>query len=191
MAQNEKNPWTKLTEKEVYSNPWISVYHEEVLNPNGKQGIYGRVHFKNKAIGIIPIFQDGTTILVGQFRYPTKHYSWEIPAGGAPLNDTNLATAQRELLEETGLKAQRWKPIVDFELSNSVSDEVGTVFLATELEQHEWQPEETEQLQLKRLPLSKAFEMVMDNTIVDSVSVVGLLKLMALLHSGRLQMTYQ
>ncbi|MEP6682971.1 MAG: NUDIX hydrolase, partial [Parafilimonas sp.] len=102
----ENNPWQVLHQKEIYDNPWIHVTEYDVLNPSGNKGIYGKVHFKNVAIGIVPLDENMNTYLVGQYRFTINEYSWEIPEGGA-LNEEPLAAAQRELLEETGLKAAR------------------------------------------------------------------------------------
>lgn len=170
-------PWTKLSSKTVYDNPWIKVSHEEVLNPNGGEGIYGKIHFKNRAIGIIPIDAEGYTWLVGQHRYPLNTYTWEIPEGGGPFESTPLEAAQRELLEETGLVADEWNLIQEMQLSNSVSDEVGFIYTAEGLTQKAPCPEETEQLTLKRIPIEEAINMVLNGEITDSLSVAGLLKL--------------
>jgi ADP-ribose pyrophosphatase len=170
------NPWQTINSEVVYDNKWIQVRHEEVINPSGGAGIYGVVHYKNKAIGIIPVDNEGFTYLVGQYRYPLKSYSWEIPEGGGPLGDDILAAAQRELKEETGLLAARWTNIARAHLSNSVSDEEGFIFLAEDLTQAEQEPEETEQLVVKKILLTEAIEMVMNGQITDSLSVIGLLK---------------
>ena len=133
------------------------------------------VHFKNAAIGIVPLDEDGNTYLVGQWRYALNEYSWELPMGGAPTDDY-LAHAKRELEEETGLKAKNWKNIMKLHTSNSICDEVGYVFLAQELEQGEMQPEETENLALKKLPFEEAYQMVLNGEITDAISVAGILR---------------
>jgi 8-oxo-dGTP pyrophosphatase MutT (NUDIX family) len=173
----ENNNWKIVDENVVYENKWISLHHYNVINPNGGEGIYGKVHFKNIAIGIIPIDEDGNTWLVGQHRFPLNMYSWEIPEGGCPLNEMPLAAAKRELLEETGLVANHWEQILTMHLSNSVSDELSIVFIAKDLTQQQAEPEETEQLQIKKLHLQEAFKMVENNTITDSISVAAFQKL--------------
>src|ERR1700722_8243186 len=132
---SESNPWKTKATRVVYDNPWISVSEDEVDQPDGKPGIYGVVHFKNKAIGILPIDDEEKTWLVGQYRYPLNQYSWEIPEGGCPANEEPLQAAQRELLEETGLTAANWQLMGTSHLSNSVSDEQAFYFLATSLQQ--------------------------------------------------------
>ena len=149
-------------EKYFYENPWIRVEHHEVINPNGGEGIYGEGHFKNLAIGIIPIDDQDHTWIVGQYRYPLDIYSWEIPEGGGPLGIDPLVSAKRELVEECGLIAEHWELLLEMHLSNSVSDEHAMIYLAKELKETQALPEETEQLQIKRLPVDKAIEMALN-----------------------------
>lgn len=182
----EFNPWQTLNQEVIYDNPWIQVTHRQVITPAGTPGIYGVVHFKNQAIGIIPIDEAGHTWLVGQYRYPLDAYSWEIPEGGCPLSDDPLAAAQRELQEETGLTAQYWELILEFHLSNSVTDERGKVYVARGLSQGVATPEDTEQLQLRRLPLEEAIAMVDRGEITDALAVMGLLRVSQLLQMGKL-----
>lgn len=185
------NPWTILSKVEKYDNPWIKITEYDVLNPSGNKGIYGTIHFKNHAIGVVPLDEEMNTYLVGQYRFPLNQYSWEIPEGGCPLNEEKLEAAQRELLEETGLKAEHWQRILDVHLSNSVSDEAGTIYVATGLSQHEAVPEETEQLIIKKLPFDEAFAMVRQGEITDSLSVSAILQTKLLLLSGEFQVHYQ
>ncbi len=162
---SEKNPWTILSARQEYDNPWISVTEYAVLNPSGRNGIYGKVHFKNIAIGILPLDKDLNTYLVGQFRFPIDKYSWEIPAGGGPLDEDPLESAKRELLAETGLVAHSWTILMEMHLSNSVSDECSIIYLARDLEQYESSPEETEQLAVKKLPFEEIYQMVEEGLI--------------------------
>ncbi|MET0635213.1 MAG: NUDIX hydrolase [Chitinophagaceae bacterium] len=177
----EQNPWKITSTKEVYDNNWIRVEHHEVINPAGNPGIYGKVHFKNLAIGIVPIDEDGNTWLVGQYRFTIGQYSWEIPEGGSPEGTNPLDSAKRELLEETGLVAEEWTEVLKLYLSNSVSDELAYVYIARGLKQQEAEPEETEQLQVKKLPLIEVFKMVEDGLITDALSVTALLKVKSML----------
>lgn len=172
----QKNPWQTLTSKPIYDNPWIAVRHEEVINPGGGKGIYGVVHMKNKAIGIIPIDAEGYTYLIGQYRYTLNEYSWETPMGGGEMGVEPVESAKRELKEETGFTAAKWTQIARIHTSNSVTDEEGFVFIAEELTAGETEFEETEDLKIWKLPLREAVEMVMNNQITDALSVGGLLK---------------
>ncbi len=171
-----QNPWQVLSSTEVFDNPWLSLREYAVINPGGGRGRYGVVSFKNKALGIVPIDETGHTWLVGQWRFPLNEYSWEIPMGGGPLSENILAAAQRELREETGLTARRWTNIMRIHTSNSVTDEEGFVFMAEDLTQGPTDFEESEDLVVRRLPLTEAIEMAMDGQITDSLSVAGLLK---------------
>ena len=132
------------------------------------------VHFKNWAIGVVPVDRDGYTYLVGQWRYPLAAYHWEIPEGGCPVGQDPLESAKRELREETGLVAQNWKKLLDFHLSNSVSDEYGIAYLATNLSQEEAEPEPTEDLAIKRVKLEEAIRMMLAGEITDALSVMAL-----------------
>lgn len=172
----EHNPWQILDSDVKYENNWIQVVHQNVINPSGGKGIYGTVNFKNIAVGVVPIDKEGNTWLVGQYRFPLNEYSWEIPEGGCPDGEEVLETAKRELKEETGLIAQNWSLISKLHTSNSVCNEVAYIFLAEEITQSESQPEDTEQLQVKKVSLKEALEMVLVDKITDSMSVAGILK---------------
>lgn len=170
------NNWKKLSTETVYQNPWIEVQHHEVINPSGGNGIYGQVNFKNLAIGIVALDENQNTYLVGQHRFPIDEYTWEIPEGGCPFDEEPLECAKRELLEETGLSAKKWTLISRIHTSNSVTNEEGFIFLAEDLTLGQAQPEETEDLTLKKLPLETAYRLVMENKITDSLSIAGILK---------------
>ena len=170
-----ENNWKTLSSETVYENPWLEISHREVINPAGKDGIYGVVKFKNKALGIIPVDEDGNIYLVGQFRYTLNEYSWEIPEGGGPIDEDVLDAAKRELKEETGLIAANWTRLSRIHTSNSATDEEGFLFMAEGLSQSEAEPEETEELQVKKIHLSEAVDMVLRSEITDAISMVGIL----------------
>jgi 8-oxo-dGTP pyrophosphatase MutT (NUDIX family) len=176
-AVENTNPWKTISEQRVYENPWIRVEEHQVLNPAGGRGIYGKVHFKNKAIGIVAIDQEDNTWLVGQWRYPLNEWSWEIPEGGGPNETAVLESAKRELKEETGLAATKWTMIQRVHLSNSVSDEEGFIFLAEGLTAGEKELEDTEaDMKVWKLPFIDSLQMVFDGKITDSLSVMGILR---------------
>jgi len=181
-----ENPWKTLSKKTVYDNPWISISHREVINPAGGEGIYGVVQFKNLAIGILPLDENLNTWLVGQYRYTLNEYTWEIPEGGGLLGTDPLESAKRELLEETGIKAEHWTKILDLQTSNSVTDEKGVAYVARGLSFGEAAPEETEELQVRKLPFSEVVEMVMNGEIKDALSSVTILIAKGLLEKGAL-----
>jgi 8-oxo-dGTP pyrophosphatase MutT (NUDIX family) len=174
------NPWTTLSTRMVYENPWIRVREDQVINPSGGRGIYGVVMYRNRAVGVVPIDDEDHTWLVGQYRYTHHSYEWEIPEGGCPEGESLEECAARELLEETGLVAESYEQIGELQLSNSTTDEQAYLFVAKGISRTEAEPEETEKLMIKRLPVSEAIRMAMDGEIKDAMSVVALLKLHAL-----------
>jgi len=183
----DHNPWKIIDEQEVYNNAWIRLTEYNVINPGGGKGIYGKVHFKNTAVGVIVLDEQLNTYLVGQYRFTLKAYSWEIPEGGGPIGTNPLESGKRELLEETGLIAQKWEALFTMHLSNSVSDEFAIVYLARQLKQEQPEPEETEQLVVKKIPFMEAVEMVENGQITDSMSVAAIYKVQLLLAQGKLK----
>ncbi len=169
------NPWKTLSSRATYENPWIAVREDQVIRPDGLPGIYGVVHFKNRAVGVLPVERDGTIWLVGQYRYPLAAYSWEIPEGGCPEAESPEETARRELREETGLVACRIELVATSHLSNSVSDELGYVFRATELEQGADEQEGTERIAVRRVAWDEGWRMYKAGEITDSLSVIAIL----------------
>lgn len=169
--------WKKLGSRIVYDNPWITVYEDHVVNPGGGENQYGHIHFKNKAVAIVPLDDEGNTWLVGQDRYTLGAYSWEVPMGGAASDEEPLDAAKRELKEETGLSAAKWTSIMHLHTSNSITDEEGFVFLAENLSEGEPEFEETEKLEIRKLSLEQALEMVNDGQITDAISVAAILKI--------------
>ncbi len=188
MTISKKGPWTILSQKEVYENPWIKLTHHEVLTPAQTPGIYGLIHYKNLAIGVVPVDAEGHTYLVGQYRFPLDAYSWEIPEGGGLHGIDPLKSAARELREETGLVARRWRKILEADLSNSVSDERAVAYLAWGLTPGESEPEVTEELVVKRVPLAEAFRMVEAGEIRDALSVLSLQAVRLLQLEGKLDL---
>ncbi|TDO28316.1 NUDIX domain-containing protein [Sediminibacterium goheungense] len=182
----EKNPWKTLSSKEVYNNKWITVTEDDVINPGGGKGIYGKVHFKNLAIGIVAMDAEHHLWLVGQYRYTLNTYSWEIPEGGCPIMEDPLNGAKRELKEETGLVAREWMELFRMHLSNSVSDELAIIYFATDLLQEEAEPEETEDLRIQKVSLEKAYHMVENGEIMDSMSVAAITKIKLMQLQGKL-----
>jgi 8-oxo-dGTP pyrophosphatase MutT (NUDIX family) len=176
-----KNPWKTNSDQIVYQNNWIEVHHQDVTTPAGTPGVYGVVHFKNLAIGIIPLDQDNNTYIVGQFRYPLKKYSWEIPEGGGKIGVDPIESAKRELLEECGIIAQDWGKILEMDLSNSATDEHAILYVARNLTFTQAEPEETEELHLKKIPFDSLYQMVKSGQIEDAMTVAAVLKLKLIL----------
>ena len=180
-----ENPWKIKDHRTVYDNPWIRVKEYDAVDPGGEEALYGVVHFKNRAVGVVPI-EDGHIWLVGQHRFALGTYSWEVPEGGCPEGQAPLETAHRELAEEAGLKAESMVPFFNLHTSNSVTDEWGEVFLATELSPVAANPESTEDITITKIPLETFFKRVDLGEITDSITVAAAYKLMAMQLKGEL-----
>jgi 8-oxo-dGTP pyrophosphatase MutT (NUDIX family) len=174
--------WQRLNSRVVFENPWITVFEDKVINPGGGENLYGHVHFKNKAIAILPLDEHGNTWLVGQDRYTLGEYSWELPMGGGPHEESPLLAAQRELKEETGLSAANWSELMRLHTSNSITDELAIVYLARDLSEGEPHFEETENIRIRKLPLTDAVAMTLAGEITDAISVAALLRARELNH---------
>ena len=184
------NPWKIIDQKMIYENPWIQLTEFQVINPSGGAGIYGKVHFKHLAVGVIPMDEKGNIWLVGQYRFTLNQYSWEIPEGGGKMDEDPLEAAKRELLEETGLVARDWTKIMSMHLSNSVSDELSIIYLARDLIQKQAQPEETEQLLVKKVSFEEAERMIDEGKITDAMSVAAIQKIRLLVYEYKLKILH-
>ena len=168
-------PWVVESERTAFENPWIRISDQQVKRPDGSPGAYGVVHFKNRAIGVLPIDSDGNVPLVGQHRFPFNAYSWELPEGGGPLDEEPLTAAKRELAEETGYTAETWIALTSFDISNSVTDEVAVCFIAADLTPGEVSPDPTEALAHKTLSFRALHDQVLNGEIRDSLTIAMVL----------------
>jgi 8-oxo-dGTP pyrophosphatase MutT (NUDIX family) len=183
--QKYENPWKTLKSEKIYDSPWIGLTKHDVLNPSGNPGTYSVVHFKNLAIGILPLDKDYNTWIVGQYRYPIEQYSWEIPEGGGKRDVPPLDSAKRELLEETGITANKWTKIQEMHLSNSASDEYCYLYIAQDLTFGESEPEDDERLEVRKVHFDELYEMVNDGRVTDSLTVTIVLKAKLMMLEGR------
>ncbi len=186
MKSEHINPWKTLSSDKVHESPWISVTKHEVLNPSGNPGTYSVVHFKNLAIGIIPLDKHNNTWLVGQYRFPIEQYTWEIPEGGGLIGVEPVESAKRELKEETGIIAAKWTKIQEMHLSNSASDEFCILYLAQNLEFTKAEPEDTELLEIRKVPFEALYQMVLNGEITDSLTVTAALKIKLMMIEGKI-----
>lgn len=180
--------WRIKSARTVYNNRWIMVREYQTLAPTGADAQYGMVHLHNHALGVLPIDENGQTILIGQERFCFGRYSWELPEGGGPVDLDPLEGAQRELSEEAGLRAQHWLPLLeDVHFSNSVTDERAFAFIAWGLaEDATFQKDSSEELSVRRVPFAEALRMGVSGEITDAFSLVMLLKADHLLRTGAL-----
>ncbi|MGA3030481.1 MAG: NUDIX hydrolase [Candidatus Limnocylindrales bacterium] len=177
MSASELNPWHRVSRRVAYENPWVEILHDDVVRPDGQPGIYGVVHFRHLAIGVVPVDADDRVLLVGQYRYTLDHYSWEIPEGGGDLDEEPEAAARRELVEETGYSGGHWRELCRAELSNSLTDEVTILFVASGLEPGPSSPEGTEQLQLRWVPFVEVMAMIRRGEIADAMTILAMQQL--------------
>ena len=171
--------WKRLSTEVVFDNDYLTVRNDQVINPRGGENSYGHVQFKNKAIAIVPIDSEGNTWLVGQDRYTLSMKTWEVPMGGGAHDEDPLEAAKRELREETGLTADTWSLIMRLHLSTSLTDEEGIVFVAQDLTEGDTDFDETEEIEVRKVPLAEAIAMIARGEITDASSVAALLRITA------------
>lgn len=169
----QHGPWKTHSTETVYDCPWIRLDISNVTSPGGSSSQYHVVHFHHWAIGIIPMDDEGNVWLVGQYRYPLKTFCWEIPEGGGRMTDDPLDTAKRELKEETGFTAHTWERILETHLSNSATNEWGVLFLATGLTEGVAEPDEDEDIELRKLSVDEFYHEVMSGKITDSLTIMA------------------
>ncbi|MGH2630507.1 MAG: NUDIX domain-containing protein [Actinomycetota bacterium] len=173
---DSRSPWTRTSRSLAYENAWIQVFHDEVVRPDGQPGVYGVVHPRTHAVGVVAIDEHDRVLLVGQYRYTLGRYSWEIPEGGVPIGDDPLEGARRELAEETGYRASSWQELMRFSLANSATDETGALYLASDLTEGEPAPDETEELAVRWMPFEEAVDRVRSGELFDSMTQMGILR---------------
>ena len=178
--------WQKVKMETVFQNPWITIESHDVIAPTGRPAHYGLVRFNNRAVGVLPLYDDGTVPLVGQARFAIGSYSWEMPEGGVPFGEDPLDGARRELREETGLIAENWQEILQFDMSNSVTDEVAVCYLATGLSEAETEPDDTEAFAYARVPFRDLLEAVKNQQVRDALTVVSVLRVYHMAMTGEL-----
>ncbi len=179
-------PWGVSSSQIIYDNPWITLTEYQAIAPTGRPALYGKIGFKNQAIGVVPLHDDGTVTLVGQNRFSLANYSWELPEGGAPHGEDPLDGAKRELAEEVGLEASDWRRVLRLELSNSVTDEICYGFLAMGLTSTETAPDETEDLAVARVPFREALDAAVAGHMPDAITVALLLRVHLMAVRGEL-----
>ncbi|MGZ8362360.1 MAG: NUDIX domain-containing protein [Caulobacteraceae bacterium] len=179
-------PWTESNRRVVYENPWMTLTESDAVAPTNAPAIYAVMRPKNLSVGILPLHDDGTVTLVGQHRFVFHDYSWEIPEGGAPFGEDPLAGAKRELAEEAGLEAAHWSQVLDFQMSNSITDEIGVGYIATGLTETDTAPDPTEVLQVVRRPFREVLDLALQGQLKDMITVAMLLRAYHMAREGEL-----
>jgi ADP-ribose pyrophosphatase len=185
-ARALSDPFTIIASKIAYENAWIKVEHQEIIRPDGAPGVYGIVHFANRAVAVLPLEANGDVWLVGQWRRPLNAWSWEIPEGGVPFDEDLEAGARRELEEEAGLIAGTFLKVLEFDTSNCVTDEVGTSYIAYDLTQGTLAPDPTEVLSLRRVHFTDLLAEIDQGLIRDGPTLATVLRAHQLALTNRL-----
>ena len=179
-------PWRDHGARTVFDNPWMTVTEHAATAPTGKPATYGKIHFKNLALAVLPLHGDGTVTLVGQHRFAMMDYVWEIPEGGGPLDVDPLESIKRELREEAGLEAADWRELLRFQISNSLTDERGIGWLAMDFTPAPTDPDATEAIAVERVPFREALDAVLSGWITDAMSMAMLLRAYHMAREGEL-----
>ena len=178
------SPWKTHGSRVVYDNAWIRVREDEVTRPDGGAGIYGVVEIR-PSVGIVALNEQDEIVLVGQWRYPHNHYSWEIPRGGSHSGEIDmLAVAKRELAEEAGIQARSWRQLAAVDCCNGVVDDIQNLFLATGLSRTDRKPDPEEEISVCWKPFSEAVRMSLDGRITEVSSLAAILMVAELRRSG-------
>jgi 8-oxo-dGTP pyrophosphatase MutT (NUDIX family) len=183
---DQSNPWETLSSQRFYESRYVDVDQDEVRHRSGKIHPYTALRFRIHGIAVLPIFPDGSTYLIGQYRYLTQRYTWELPRGSGPTQVDPLETAQRELKEETGATAGQWLQVLRLMVSPGITDETAPCFVAWDLEQGAADPDPQEDLTVRRLPFRDAVAAALDGTISDAASIATLLAIHARAAQGSL-----
>ncbi len=184
--EEDGDPWIVKGVNHPFENAWFRIDAHDVIHPGGAPGAYSVIRIRRLAVGVLPIDVEGCVHLVGQWRFPLTRYSWEMPEGGAEPGEAPETCARRELAEETGLSAGRLEPILEMDMSNSLTDEQAVIFLATGLVEGAASPEPTEVLRRRRAPFMDVLARVVDGRIRDSMSVAAVLRAHHMAVTGQL-----
>jgi len=178
-------PWRTTATRSVYANPWMTVREDTVERPDGTAGIYGVVTL-GECVGVLPFLDADTVLMVRQWRYITRQVTWEMVTGGLHPGEEPLAGAQRELAEEINHRAVRLVPITSIVSSKSVVDETAHLYAGFDLEPCAGQADDTEWITMHPLPFARVVDMVLDETIVDAMTVAAVLAVDIQRRRGRL-----
>lgn len=171
------NPYTTLSHELMHQRPYVTFYADQV-RMNGLEKDYSYIETSG-GVSIVALTKDHKVALVGQWRYPIKKYTWELPAGSREKGEDPLETGRRELKEEAGASASKWTELGIYFMEGSKSTQKSYLFLAEDVELGESNPMEDECLENLWLPLEEALQLVELGEIDDAISVIGLLRAQA------------
>jgi 8-oxo-dGTP pyrophosphatase MutT (NUDIX family) len=171
----KKGPWTTISSKSVYKNQWIEVSEDEVIRPDGKEGIFGVVEMQ-PGVSVLPIDDEGYVYLVKEYKYAVEQETIEVIAGGIDQNESVLAAAKRELKEESGILADEFVDLGRVDPFTSIIKSPNYMFLARQLKFSNSNLEGTEKIEVIKISLDDVFKMVMESKITNGVTVSLILK---------------
>lgn len=167
--------WRALGRKYAYRSPWCAFRVDEVRLPSGVEIEYGVLETVGFA-AVVAVTDAGNVVLVRQWRQPVGDFTLELPSGGVEVDEAPIAAAERELLEETGYRAEALEHLTSVHTSTGRSTEVCHLFRCRAVRDPQGaRPEPTEFIRVVEMPLREAVEMAAGGEITDSATVLGLL----------------
>lgn len=162
--------WKTIESQTVHSNPWFKVTRDQVVTNFDKQKVFYVIR-KSPASFVVPISVSGEIYLIKQFRYATRTWGWELPAGSTDFEDP-LEAAKRELQEETGLKANEWEKVGTIHLTPGVSNNITHMYIAKDLVQTSYNTQKEEGIvDVKRFSLTEIKQMIKSGDILDAPTI--------------------
>jgi len=158
----------------IYKGKVFTVRSYTAVEPGGVPVKREVIHHRGSAV-ILPRMRDGRILLVRQFRFPAGSFLWELPAGSLDPGETPLRTARRELAEETGYRASKWRKLVEFYVSPGFLDEKMTIFLAQDIRPGVARPEDDERIEVRLFEVQELQTMIRRGKLRDGKTLVGLL----------------
>ena len=162
-----------LSSHEAYRGPLFWVTTDDVLEPTGVR--VRRDVVRHSGSVVVLAIEDGKILLERQYRHAAGSFLYELPAGRIDPGENELKAAKRELLEETGFTARKWKRILRFWASPGFVAEAMSIYLASELTAGMAEPEDDEVINIQFVPLKKAVAMVLGGRIQDAKTIAGVL----------------
>ena len=171
----DANPWKVLQEDVPLSCSYFDV-RQDLVSHNGRPPrTYHSIRVRQRGVCVLPVDRQGLVTLVGQYRYVLGRFTWELPAGGSPLDADPLAKAQQELKEECGYRGGKWLRLVGGDVWGGTADAHSSGYVAWDFEEGEPQPEPEESLTLKKVPFKTAVDLGLKGEVTSLISVALLL----------------